>query len=129
MAGQLITHDPYILRTEEIEYEVDLGAEKLVAATKNEEKILVEIKSFLKQSKTYEMHNALGQFNTYLLALKEQESDRELFLAISHSVYKDFFQKPFIKKLTQYYNVQLLVFNPKLKEIEKWIKSKDMRKS
>ena len=62
--GWEITHDPYILRAEEIEYEVDLGAEQLIAASRNTEKVLIEIKSFLRQSKTYEMHQALGQFNT-----------------------------------------------------------------
>lgn len=120
--GWRITHDPYILKTDDIDYDVDLGAEKLIAATKDNIKILVEIKSFLKQSKAYEMHGALGQFNTYLVGLKDQEPDRELFLAIPGSIYREFFQKAFIQKLIEYYQVSLLVFDPNKKVIEQWIR-------
>mgnify|MGYP001586494091 CR=1 FL=1 len=80
--GWAITHDGYRLGDEEVEYEVDLGAEKLIAATKGKQKVLVEVKSFRGQSKTYEFHRALGQFNSYLTALEEQEPDRELFVAV-----------------------------------------------
>ncbi|MCB0583095.1 MAG: hypothetical protein KDD10_27705 [Phaeodactylibacter sp.] len=91
--GWAITDDPYVLRAEEIEYEVDLGAEKLIAATKANEKIAVEVKSFLRQSKVYEMHNALGQFNTYAFALKSQEPSRTLYLAVPENIYLEFFQR------------------------------------
>ena len=37
--GWLITHDPYLLKMEEINYEADLGAEKLIAASKENKKI------------------------------------------------------------------------------------------
>lgn len=117
-----ITHDPYTLKTEEIDYNADLGAEKLIAATKNKEKILVEIKSFIRQSKTYEMHQALGQFNTYFLALLDQEPDRTLFLAIPKEEYDTFFQKTFIQKLIAFYKMNIVVFNPITKTIERWIK-------
>lgn len=120
--GWDITHDPYVLKAEEIEYDVDLGAERLIAATKEQGKILVEIKSFLKQSKTYEMHHALGQFNTYLLAVQDQEPDRELFLAIPGSIYREFFKKAFIQKLVHHYQVNLLVFDPEQKIVEQWIR-------
>ena len=48
--GWIITHDPYFLRLEGVNYPVDLGAEKLLAAQKENTKILVEIKSFLAES-------------------------------------------------------------------------------
>ena len=88
----LITDDPYVLRAEEIDQEVDLGAERLIAATKANELIAVEVKSFLRQSKVYEMHNALGQFNTYAFALKSQEPSRTLYLAIPENIYLEFFK-------------------------------------
>ncbi|MFK7947400.1 MAG: element excision factor XisH family protein, partial [Saprospiraceae bacterium] len=71
--GWNITNDPYALKAGDIDYEVDLGAEKLIVASKGVTKILVEVKSFLRQSTTHEMHGALGQYNTYFLALQEQE--------------------------------------------------------
>lgn len=42
-----VNYDPYILEADGTDYNVDLGAEKLVAATKGKRKILVEIKSFI----------------------------------------------------------------------------------
>ncbi len=48
--GWRITHDPYRMKIEDVKYEIDLGAEMLLAAEKDGEKIAVEIKSFLEQS-------------------------------------------------------------------------------
>lgn len=48
--GWTITADPYYLKMSSIEYEVDLGAEKILAASKGQTKIAVEIKSFVVQS-------------------------------------------------------------------------------
>lgn len=120
--GWVITDDPYVLRAEEIDYEVDLGAEKLIAATKANEKIAVEVKSFLRQSKVYEMHNALGQFNTYDFALKSQDPGRTLYLAIPENIYLGFFQTNFIRSLVKYYTMNLIIFDPDEKNIVKWIK-------
>ena len=49
--GWLITHDPYTLQAGTLELYVDLGAEKVIAAEKQEQKIAVEIKIFLSPSK------------------------------------------------------------------------------
>jgi len=57
---------------------VDLGAEKLIAATKDHQKIAVEIKSFLEAIS--EFHTALGQFLNYRAVLKRKDPDRVLFL-------------------------------------------------
>ena len=43
----LITHDLYTISFGGVNMAVDLGAEKLIAATKDHQKIAVEIKSFL----------------------------------------------------------------------------------
>jgi len=120
--GWIITQDPFLLKTSLISYEVDLGAEKLIAATRDNKKILVEIKGFLRQSKTYEMHTALGQFQTYMLALDELKIERDLFLAIPLAIYNEFFQKPFIQKLVKHYQVNLIIFDPIEKIIVKWTK-------
>jgi hypothetical protein len=58
--GWLVTHDPYEIRLGRIGYEVDLGAEKLLAAEKEGEKIAVELKSFVGPSDVNEFHKAVG---------------------------------------------------------------------
>ena len=67
------------------------------------------------------MHGALGQFNTYTLALKEQEPNRKLYLAVTDGTYETFFTKRFIQKIINHFNVSLLVFDAKQKKIIKWI--------
>jgi hypothetical protein len=59
--GWQITHDPLFVEIDDIKYEIDLGAEELVAAEKGGRKIAIEIKTFLAPSLTYEFHAALGQ--------------------------------------------------------------------
>lgn len=120
--GWEITHDPYRISVEEIGYEIDLGAEKLIAATNGTDKILVEIKSFRGQSLTYEFHRALGQFNSYFIPLLEKEPDRTLYLAVPEEIFNSFFQKTLIWKTLVYYRVCILVFDPIKNLIVKWIK-------
>ena len=60
--GWAITHDPFRVEYEGDEYEMDLGAERLIAAEKGTEKIVVEIKSFLKASMTYQFHDVWIKF-------------------------------------------------------------------
>ena len=51
-------------------YNADLGVEKMLAAEKGLDKIVVEVKSFLKLSLANEFHTILGQYVTYLDALE-----------------------------------------------------------
>ena len=48
--GWTITHDPYSFEKWDSEWEIDLGAEKIIAAKKENRKIAVEVKSFLATS-------------------------------------------------------------------------------
>ena len=48
--GWQITEDPLFLKIGGVELYIDLGAEKLIAAERNNEKIAVEIKSFINPS-------------------------------------------------------------------------------
>lgn len=80
--GWRITHDLYPLRVGSIGYEIDYGAEKLIAAEKGNEKIAVELKGFTGPSDVNEFHKAVGQFNDYFVALEMIEPDRVLFLAV-----------------------------------------------
>lgn len=118
--GWTITHDPYELKVGGVEYAVDLGAEKLLAAEKENHKIAVEIKSFLSASEVSEFHTALGQFFNYRVALSEVEPAQQLFLATPADVYKTFFQRPLIKKSVRLIKLKLIVYQPETEEIIKW---------
>ena len=69
--GWVITNDPLKLQVGGVEMYVDLGAEKIIAAEKDGEKIAVEIKSFIGPSNISEFHTAIGQFINYRVALND----------------------------------------------------------
>jgi hypothetical protein len=121
--GWTITHDPYSFELGEVSFRIDLGAERVIAAEKEDEKIAVEIKTFTAQSDTDSFHKAIGQYFNYLVALEEREPNRLLYLAIPKATYEDFFQRPFVKKALKRMNAHLIVYEPFIEIIEKWIKS------
>ncbi len=59
--GWTITHDPLTLPWGSAPVQVDLGAEKIIAAEKGARKIAVEVKSFLRSSRTEDLEDAMGQ--------------------------------------------------------------------
>lgn len=120
--GWTITHDPFPLNVGGIGYEVDLGAEKLIAAEKNQEKIAVEIKSFIGPSDINEFHRAMGQFNDYFVALEIVEPGRTLFLAIPEETWLGFFQEQAIQRAVERIDAKIIVYSPFSKKIRLWIK-------
>jgi XisH protein len=86
--GWTITHDFLPLKIGTLNLEVDLGAEKLVVAERENQKIAVEVKSFLRASKITDFYQAFGQFFPYKVALEELEPDRTLYLAIPDPTYQ-----------------------------------------
>ncbi len=72
--GWQITHDPFVLkRTGKRSREVDLGAEKFIAAERGTERIAVEVKSFVGSSFVYEFNTAFGQYAIYKFFLSQKE--------------------------------------------------------
>ncbi len=120
--GWLITDDPYFLRVDDVGYEIDFGAEPLLAAVKDETKIAVEVKSFVGPSTVNEFHRAVGQFNDYYVALEIEDPERVLFLAIPEDIWSQFFQKRVIQKSLERIKAKVIVYNPYKNEIIKWIK-------
>jgi hypothetical protein len=120
--GWLITHDPYDIRIGRISFEIDFGAEKLIAAEKGSEKIAVEIKSFVGPSEVNELHKAIGQFIDYFVALGLNDPDRVLFLGIPEEAWNDFFQELVVQKALELIHAKIIVFNPFKETITEWIK-------
>lgn len=118
--GWLITHDPYTLQAGTLELYIDLGAEKVIAAEKQGQKIAVEIKSFLSPSKITELYAALGQFIIYRIALQEQEANRILYLAVPSTVYNEFFILPFIQSVIKSNQLYLLIYNIEQEVVSQW---------
>lgn len=120
--GWKITHDPFVIRiSEAIKLQIDLAAENAIAAERGNEKIAVEIKSFIADSDISEFHTALGQYLNYVQAIEDQEADRSVYLAVPVDTYADFFQLPFIQKMLRRYAVQLVIYDPDKEEIQQWI--------
>lgn len=121
--GWTITHDPYFLRWGSKDLLIDLGAEKLVAAQKDDRRIAVEIKSFVGLSDVEDLKNALGQFILYQDLLVRTDTDRELFLAIRDATYRDLFEDSTSigKVLPENHRLKLLVFNVEQEEIVQWM--------
>ncbi|MEM1167735.1 MAG: element excision factor XisH family protein [Cyanobacteria bacterium P01_H01_bin.35] len=116
-----ITHDPLRLRWGSKDMYVDLGAEKLLIAKKNQNKIAVEIKTFAAMSEVNALENALGQYLLYRSVISRTEPDRKLYLAIPSIVYTDIFEDGLGKIITEDYQLLLLIFDINLEEIIEWI--------
>lgn len=116
-----ITHDPLFINLGGVDMSIDLGAEKLIGAQKDNQKIAVEIKSFLAQSSAiYEFHTALGQFINYRAALRQEEPERILYLAVPLIAYNNFFQLEFPQSMLKENKVKLIIYNPEKEVITEW---------
>jgi len=68
-----ITQDPLFLKRGSKDMFVDLGAERLLAAEKDNRRIAVEVKSFVSTSEMAELERGLGQFIIYRGALEQEQ--------------------------------------------------------
>ncbi len=109
--GWTITHDPYPLSAGGTELYIDLGAEKLIAAVKQNQKIAVEVKSFTGKSQITEFYSALGQYLTYKQGLKIAEPDRKLYLAIPKIAQEEVFSLTLTQQLIAELKIKLLVYS------------------
>ncbi|MFN5955964.1 MAG: element excision factor XisH family protein [Dolichospermum sp.] len=119
--GWKITHDPLTVSFELGDMYIDLGADKILAAERENEKIAVEIKSFFNTSAISEFHTALGQFINYRLALSEQEADRTLYLAVPIDTYTSFFTIRLVQNIIKTYQLKLITYQPETEDIIQWI--------
>lgn len=122
--GWDITHDPLYITydVEERDFEIDLGAEKLIGAEKNNRAIAVEIKSFTK-SISNEFHTALGQYLDYEAALSEnsEEQHRTLYIALPEGIYLKLNTIGFFKRRIKEHGLKFITIDLTTQTITKWI--------
>ncbi len=119
--GWTITHDPLHLPAGQRRLFVDLGAERLLAAERGQERIAVEIKSFGGVSLVGDLERALGQFILYHDLLARLEPGRQLYLALDQVAFADLFHEPIGQVLLENGRFRLLVFDVRQEEIRRWI--------
>jgi XisH protein len=116
-----ITDDPLSLKFGDTRIYIDLGAEKILAAEKGEEKIAVEIKTFASASIVFDFHLAIGQFINYQVALENKDPGRLLYLAVPQEIYDSFFQSLLAKAVVNKYQIGLIVYDPENEVIIEWL--------
>jgi hypothetical protein len=119
--GWTITDDPLRVQAGEKDLYIDLGARRLLAATKGDQKIAVEVKSFLGPSEVKDLQQALGQFILYHDLLAISDPERTLYLAVSLEVYREIFEEPIGMVLLENQRLRLIVFDPHQEVLLQWI--------
>jgi len=119
--GWTITADPYFIRYEDAELYADLAADRPLAADRQGEKIVVEIKSFIGRSQMYDFRNALGQYIVYQNLIQLTEPERSLYLAIDDITYANFFQRKSIQAILRKTQIRLVIVDIEQESIVQWI--------
>ncbi len=98
-----------------------MGADQILAPEREENKIAVEIKSFVGSSNISQFHTAVGQCFNYQIALEAKEPERILYLAVPLGAYQSFFTLPFIQIVLQRSQLKIIVYDPINEVIVTWI--------
>jgi hypothetical protein len=122
--GWTITADPYMIEFGGIDQYIVLAAEKVIGAERGDERIAVEIKSFLSPSTVSDYHTALGQYLHYRMVLDQEDPQRILYLAVPIDTYVTFFSLRFTQTSVQRPGVHLIVYDPESEALLQWIKQR-----
>ncbi len=119
--GWSVTDDPLFLKIGKIPIHIDLGAEKIIGAERNGERIAVEIKSFGITSLITALYEAIGKFIVYRKALEVLKPDRVLFLAMPEAAYQQLSSEPILQKMFVDEQIKLVLYNTESQKVSKWI--------
>ncbi len=100
---------------------IDIIADEVFVAEKEGRKIAVEVKSFVGKSNLSELEKAIGQFIIYRFAMRKEDPERELFLAVGEKIYNKLFVNADVIELIETENLKILVFNESKEVIVRWI--------
>ena len=112
---------PLTLRYGTTKLEIDLGAEQIFVAQKNNIQIAIEVKSFAAASLVYEFHQAIGQYVHYRMVLRRTQPDRLPYLALPNEIYERFFNMDFFRDSLEENQVRLLLVDRNLQEVTQWL--------
>jgi hypothetical protein len=120
--GWTVTHDPLTISFGGKDLFVDLGAERMtVAAEKGDQRIAVEIQSFLTASPVRDLEEAVGQYSIYRAVLAESEPERLLYLAVPRRVHEGLLSEQFGQLVVSRLQLRLLVFDAHQERVVRWI--------
>jgi hypothetical protein len=120
--GWNVTHDPLRLKTGRIPVLIDLGAERILAAEKGEEKVAIEIKTFGNPSFITAFYEAVGKYIVYQEAIQILEPNRLLYLALPDDVYEGFAEDLLIDSVFQRHQFRIVTYDSEHQTIVKWIR-------
>jgi len=119
--GWTITHDPFTIKYGNNRVYADLAAERILAAERQGEKIVVEIKSFVGLSAVHEFEVALGQYVLYQEVLTFKWPEYKLYLAVSDVTYMNMLQQDLIDFILQRRKIPVIVVDINIEEVVQWI--------
>ena len=118
--GWIITHDPFTIVFGTRRVYADLGAERLIAAQKDADRIVVEIKSFVGASIVAELERAVGQYAIYRSWLLRTDPDRIIYLALDEEAYQELFQDISGEVLLVDQDIKIIVVDATNEEVLEW---------
>lgn len=118
--GWTVTADPFTIRFAEVTLLADLAAERVVAAERGGDTIVVEIKSFAGPSAIQDFKLALGQYLMYRTFLEDLAPGRKLYLAVPSQAHRTFFAQVAIRHVVERLRVLLIAVDVDAEEIVAW---------
>ena len=119
--GWIITNDPLSFKIGNMQVQIDLGAERLIAAERGTDKIAIEIKTFGSLSFITSLYEAVGKYIIYRNVLALRDPERLLYLAVPESIYTRFFEEQVIQKTMQEEKFKLVIYNQTTQIITQWV--------
>lgn len=99
---------------------VDVLAEQAITAERAGRKIAVEVKSFLSDSPSTDLMEAIGQYVTYRSWFARVEPEREVWLAVPTAALLNVFDDVGATAVTDDVKLQLLVVDLVTERIKEW---------
>jgi len=119
--GWIITHDPFTVSFGIRTVYVDLGVERLLGVQRGNDKLVIEVKSFVGMSKIADLERALGQYMIYQSWLKRTHPDRVRYVAIDDVAHKAIFLDISGQVLIEDYAIRMIIVDAAKQEIVQWI--------
>lgn len=120
--GWIITHDPFVIPFGKRNVYADLAAEQALLAERSEQKIVVEIKSFVGLSRMNDLQQALGQYLLYRILLAAKYPEYELYIALDDYVFGELFDDADGQMVLKESELKAFTVDAETRRIRKWLK-------